>query len=48
MNEFIVTARTATNVTKFIWVAPSSGDAAELVASLFDEPCGITVVAEVR
>lgn len=48
MNEFIITARTATSIAKFIWIAPSSADAAELVASLFDEPCGITVVAEVR
>jgi hypothetical protein len=48
VKEFLITARTATDVAKFIWIAPSSGDAAETVASLFDEPCGITVVAEVR
>ena len=34
MNEFIITARTATSVAKFIWIAPSSADAAEHVASL--------------
>lgn len=46
MKEFIITARTATSVAKFTWIAPSSADAAEHVASLFDEPCGITVMSE--
>lgn len=48
MTFFLITVRTATDVAKFVWMFPSSGDAAERVASLFDEPCGITVVSEVR
>jgi len=47
MKPFIITARTATRVEKFIWIACSSAQAAEDTASLFDEPCGITVIPEV-
>lgn len=47
MKPFLITARTATSVQHFTHFAESSGRAAEDVAGMFDEPCGITVVAEV-
>jgi hypothetical protein len=49
MRAFFVTARTATGGTEyFTRVAASSAEAGEQVASLFTEPCGITVVPGVR
>lgn len=48
MKLFYVTARTATHAAVFAWLAYSSGQAAEDTANLFDEPCGITVIPEVR
>lgn len=48
MKRFLITARTATACNQFTHFAESSGRAAEDVADMFDEPCGITVVAEVR
>ena len=48
MKSFLITARTASECEKFIHFAESSARAAEDVASMFDEPCGITVIAGVR
>jgi hypothetical protein len=48
MKPFQVTARTASDTEHFTHFAESSGRAAEDVAAMFDEPCGITVIAEVR
>lgn len=48
MKSFLVTARTASGCEKFTHFSESSSRAAEDVASMFDEPCGITVIAEVR
>ena len=47
MKPFLITARTATGAEQFTHFAESSGRAAEDVAAMFDEPCGITVMAEV-
>lgn len=44
MRAFFVTARTASGPEYFSWVAASSAEAGEQVASLYTEPCGITVV----
>lgn len=46
MIPFLVTARTAVDCEQFMHFAESSGRAAEDVASTYDEPCGITVIAE--
>jgi hypothetical protein len=46
MKDFLIIAVTASGPEKFTWIATSSGEAAEQVASLFDEPCGITVIAQ--
>lgn len=48
MKPFLITARTATRTEHFTHFAESSGRAAEDVADMFDEPCGITVFVEVR
>lgn len=48
MKLFIITARTATHTATFAWLSYSSSQAAEDTASLFDEPCGITVIPEGR
>lgn len=48
MKFFVITARTARGCEQFNHLAESSARAAEDVASMFDEPCGITVIAEVR
>lgn len=47
MKPFLITARTATNTEHFTHFAESSGRAAEDVASMYDEPCGITVIVGV-
>lgn len=43
MSAFFVTARTASGLEFFSWLAASSAEAGEQVASLFTEPCGISV-----
>jgi hypothetical protein len=43
MKAFLIIACTAAGPEQFILIATSSGEAAEQAASLFDEPCGITV-----
>jgi hypothetical protein len=48
MRTFLITARTATGAEQFTHFAESSGRAAEDVAAMYDEPCGITVVAGER
>jgi hypothetical protein len=48
MKAFLITRRTATGCEQFTHFAESSARAAEDVAGMFDEPCGITVVAGVR
>jgi len=48
MRPFFVTARTAAGTEQFVHFAESSGRAAEDVAAMFDEPCGITIFAEAR
>jgi hypothetical protein len=45
MRAFLVTARTATGTDQFTHFAESSGRAAEDVAAMYDEPCGVTVIA---
>jgi len=47
MKVFLVIARTATGAELFTHFAESSGRAAEDVAGMYDEPRGITVMAEV-
>lgn len=46
MKRFLITTRTATTCDQFTHFAESSGRAAEDVAAMFSEPCGITVVEE--
>jgi len=48
MRPFLITARTAAGAEQFTHYAESSGRAAEDVATMFDEPCGITVVVGAR
>jgi hypothetical protein len=48
MRAFTIIARTATGIQRFKWLAMSSSEAAEQAADLYDEPCGITVLSEVR
>lgn len=48
MRAFLITARTAARTEQFTHFAESSGRAAEDVAAMYDEPCGITVFAEVN
>jgi hypothetical protein len=49
MRAFFVTARTAGGHPEyFTRFATCSAEAGEQVASLFNEPCGITVVPGVR
>jgi hypothetical protein len=48
VKPFLITRRTVTGYEQFTHFAESSGRAAEDVAGMFDEPCGITVVAGVR
>ena len=43
MKTFRLTVRTAAGDQPWTCIATSSGAAAEQVAALFDEPCGITV-----
>ena len=45
MKAFYLTVRTAgaADPLPLTWIATSSAEAAEQVAGLFDEPCGITV-----
>jgi hypothetical protein len=45
MRPFLITARTATSTEQFTHFAESSGRAAEDVAAMYDQPCGITVFA---
>ena len=47
MKPFLITARTAAGAEQFTHFAESSGRAAEDVAGMYDEPRGITVMAEV-
>jgi hypothetical protein len=47
MRPFLITACTATGCEQFTHFAESSGRAAEDVAGMYTEPCGITVMAEV-
>jgi hypothetical protein len=48
MRTFHLTVRTAAGDKPYTWLAASSAEAAEQVAGLFDEPCGITVHKEPR
>lgn len=48
MRAFFVIAKTAAGPEQFTRLANSSGEAAEQVASLYDEPCGITVQTACR
>jgi hypothetical protein len=49
MKTFLVIVRRAgVSAESLTHIAESSGRAAEDVAGMFDEPCGITVIAEVR
>lgn len=49
MKPFLITARTAAVCITFSTLARTSGEAAELTATLLgDQPCGITVIAGVR
>lgn len=48
MKTYFLTVRTAAGHQPMTWTAVSSAAAAEQVASLFEEPCGITVHKGVR
>lgn len=48
MKAFQLTVRTAAGDEPLTWIAESSAAAAEQVAALYDEPCGITVHRGVR
>lgn len=48
MKTYLITARTATACNQFTHFAESSARAAEDVAAMFNEPCGITVIVEVH
>ena len=45
MRAFLITAPSQTGTHRFTHFADTSGRTAEDVAAMYDEPCGVTVIA---